>query len=404
MRFAVAKKIVERAADYGIPARDVVVDPLVMPIGALGEAGVQVLRCCGGCANELKVNTTCGASNITFGLPHRHGINAAFLPMVIGAGMTSAIMNPLHAEMEGVHGRRRDDGPRPGLHALDQASFREAPALARPAGARAVAGGRRGTRASRGAASRRRDARVRMSERGRAGRLHAVGQARALSARHAGAPGRAHARRRYRFGVRRPRPSAGAARSRSGRRIRQARRHLQRRRTSPPFVRDRRALRARAALAAGRRLSCSGAGPGRPRHRRARRQPGAPPGRAQGGRGARRSSSIRSSGCTMSRCSEPDMHDPSGDLQRLERGARARMAAERPRRATCSVLQSCSGAAQGRMEGDRGRARAAASIIAIWPGFHERVYGLAVDIGSTTIAVHLCDLSSRRGRRLRRAR
>jgi 5-methyltetrahydrofolate--homocysteine methyltransferase len=47
---------------------------------------------------ELKVNTTCGASNISFGLPNRRGLNAAFLCMAAGAGMTSAIMNPLHAE------------------------------------------------------------------------------------------------------------------------------------------------------------------------------------------------------------------------------------------------------------------------------------------------------------------
>ena len=52
---------------------------------------------------ELGVNTTCGASNISFGLPHRHGINAAFLPMAIGAGMTSAIMNPVRQqEMEAI--------------------------------------------------------------------------------------------------------------------------------------------------------------------------------------------------------------------------------------------------------------------------------------------------------------
>ena len=44
------------------------------------------------------MNTTCGASNISFGLPNRHGMNAAFLSMAVGAGMTSAIMNPLHNE------------------------------------------------------------------------------------------------------------------------------------------------------------------------------------------------------------------------------------------------------------------------------------------------------------------
>ena len=47
---------------------------------------------------ELKVNSTCGASNISFGLPNRHGMNATFLAMAAGAGMTSAIMNPLHTE------------------------------------------------------------------------------------------------------------------------------------------------------------------------------------------------------------------------------------------------------------------------------------------------------------------
>ena len=103
VRFAVAKKIVERAADFGIPAHDIVVDPLVMPIGAMGSAGQQVWALVRRLRNELGVNTTCGASNISFGLPHRHGINGAFLPMAITAGMTSAIMNPLRVqEMEAI--------------------------------------------------------------------------------------------------------------------------------------------------------------------------------------------------------------------------------------------------------------------------------------------------------------
>ena len=105
VRFAVARKIVERAMDYGIKPEDVVVDPLVMPIGALGDAGRQVFALLRRLREELKVNTTCGLSNISFGLPHRHGINAAFIPMVIGAGMTSAIMNPCRPqEMEAVRG------------------------------------------------------------------------------------------------------------------------------------------------------------------------------------------------------------------------------------------------------------------------------------------------------------
>ncbi|KZY50919.1 methyltetrahydrofolate cobalamin methyltransferase [Sulfitobacter sp. KE29] len=95
VRFAVAKKIVERAADFGIPAHDIVVDPLVMPIGAMATAGHQVFTLVRRLREELGVNTTCGASNISFGLPNRHGINNAFLPMAMGAGMTSAIMNPV---------------------------------------------------------------------------------------------------------------------------------------------------------------------------------------------------------------------------------------------------------------------------------------------------------------------
>jgi len=98
VRFEVAKKIVHRAADHGISASDLVVDPLVMPIGALGNAGAAAMRLIGRLRSELGVNTTCGASNISFGLPNRHALNGTFLAMAAGAGMTSAIMNPLHAE------------------------------------------------------------------------------------------------------------------------------------------------------------------------------------------------------------------------------------------------------------------------------------------------------------------
>jgi 5-methyltetrahydrofolate--homocysteine methyltransferase len=98
VRFEVAKKIVRRAADFGIPSCDVVVDPLVMPVGALNEAGRSAFHLIRRLREELKVNTTCGASNFSFGLPNRHGLNASFLSMLIGAGMTSAITNPLHAE------------------------------------------------------------------------------------------------------------------------------------------------------------------------------------------------------------------------------------------------------------------------------------------------------------------
>ncbi|MDA0884429.1 MAG: methyltetrahydrofolate cobalamin methyltransferase [Proteobacteria bacterium] len=114
VRYEVAKKIVERAADYGIPREDVVVDPLIMPVGAINMAGRSALDLIIRLRNELKVNTTCGASNISFGLPNRHGMNAAFLSMAVGAGMTSAIMNPLHAEeMTGIMGANVMNGNDP---------------------------------------------------------------------------------------------------------------------------------------------------------------------------------------------------------------------------------------------------------------------------------------------------
>jgi len=95
VRFAVAKRIVERAADHGIAREDVVVDPLLMPIGAMPTAGRQVFRILGRLRDELHVNSTCGASNVSFGLPNREGINGAFLAMAIASGLTSAITNPI---------------------------------------------------------------------------------------------------------------------------------------------------------------------------------------------------------------------------------------------------------------------------------------------------------------------
>jgi len=99
VRFDVAKKIVERAEDHGIPRSDVIVDPLVMPVGAINHAGRQVMHILRRLHSELKVNSTCGASNFSFGLPNRNGINSAFLNMAIGAGLTSAITSPLHEEV-----------------------------------------------------------------------------------------------------------------------------------------------------------------------------------------------------------------------------------------------------------------------------------------------------------------
>ncbi|MEM7797558.1 MAG: dihydropteroate synthase [Chloroflexota bacterium] len=99
VRYAVAKKIVERAADYGIPKEDIVIDPLVMPIGAKRYAGQQVFKIVRRLTEELKVNTSCGASNISFGLPQRNLLNSHALSMFMAAGMTSAITNPNHHEI-----------------------------------------------------------------------------------------------------------------------------------------------------------------------------------------------------------------------------------------------------------------------------------------------------------------
>jgi len=98
-RFQVARKIMQRAIDHGIPAVDVVVDPLVMPVGAVNSSGRTALDLVRRVRGELELNTICGASNVSFGLPDRTGLNAAFLAMLIGAGLTSGIINPLHRQV-----------------------------------------------------------------------------------------------------------------------------------------------------------------------------------------------------------------------------------------------------------------------------------------------------------------
>ena len=102
-RFAIAKKIVERAADHGIPVHDVIVDPLVVPEGVRDSAGARLFPLIRRLGEELKINTICGASNISFGHGGRARRNAAFLKRAIENGLTAAIMNPLsQPEMDGV--------------------------------------------------------------------------------------------------------------------------------------------------------------------------------------------------------------------------------------------------------------------------------------------------------------
>ncbi|MGZ8631882.1 MAG: dihydropteroate synthase [Actinomycetota bacterium] len=95
-RLAAARKVVEAAAEHGIPREDVIIDPLTMPIGAAGDAATAMLETVHLIREELGVNVSCGASNISFGMPDRQGIDAAFLTMAAMAGMNVAITNPLH--------------------------------------------------------------------------------------------------------------------------------------------------------------------------------------------------------------------------------------------------------------------------------------------------------------------
>jgi 5-methyltetrahydrofolate--homocysteine methyltransferase len=99
-RFRIAKKIVERASDHGIPRSDIIVDPLFMPIGAVGTAGQEAFSLIRRLREELQVNTTGGASNVSFGLPNRHVLTGTFLSMAMAHGLTSAIMNPMHEEVK----------------------------------------------------------------------------------------------------------------------------------------------------------------------------------------------------------------------------------------------------------------------------------------------------------------
>ena len=92
-RLEIATKIVEAAGDHGIPPEDVVIDPLAMTVGADTEAVTTTLHAIRLIRDELGVNMCLGASNVSFGLPERHVLNAAFLPMAMAAGLTSAIMS-----------------------------------------------------------------------------------------------------------------------------------------------------------------------------------------------------------------------------------------------------------------------------------------------------------------------
>ena len=98
-RLALARRIIERASDHGIPQQDVIIDPIAMTVAADPTAGRITLETMRLIRDELGNNMTCGASNVSFGLPDRPTVNAAFLPVAMYAGLTSAITNPLIPEV-----------------------------------------------------------------------------------------------------------------------------------------------------------------------------------------------------------------------------------------------------------------------------------------------------------------
>ena len=98
-RVALARRIIERAGDHGIPQEDVIIDPIAMTVAADPQAGQITLQTMRLIREQLGNNMTCGASNVSFGLPDRATVNAAFLPVAMYAGLTCAITNPLIPEV-----------------------------------------------------------------------------------------------------------------------------------------------------------------------------------------------------------------------------------------------------------------------------------------------------------------
>jgi 5-methyltetrahydrofolate--homocysteine methyltransferase len=93
-RLEITRKIVDVAVGrYGIPLEDIVIDPLAMPIGADSTLVRKTLDTIELIRSELGLNMTLGASNVSFGMPDRHALGAAFLPMAMTCGLTSAVMD-----------------------------------------------------------------------------------------------------------------------------------------------------------------------------------------------------------------------------------------------------------------------------------------------------------------------
>ena len=320
-----------------------------MPIGAMGTAGQQAFALLRRLREELKVNTTCGASNVSFGLPNRHVVTGTFLSMAIASGMTSAIMNPMHAEVKTavmaadvLMGTDRDCAA--WIRANRDPNAPTGEGGRRPRGPAPAA--RRVSRA-------RGDHRVVFTPSGLTG---TVDTARPCSTRRAGS---APTSTRCAVGV----ASAAGARSRRRRFVRQVGDHGRPEALGPGLDRDRLPGPARCSTRSSARVRGD-----RARRRRRRRpavEPGPPPGRAQGSRPS------------------PIVVDPSFtlcyvELPKAELGDEdgRRSICRRPSRNTAATPDRSVRRARLAAAGDRSRRRARHRgdrrrdrIVRVWPGF-----------------------------------
>nr|MCR4687202.1 homocysteine S-methyltransferase family protein [Lachnospiraceae bacterium] len=112
-RVAIAKKIINKAAEYGIAKKDLIFDPLAMTISADTNAGIATMEAVKGITNELHAHTSLGISNVSFGLPERNIVTSTFFALCLQEGLSAAIMNPYAREMMNIYFAYR------ALHGID---------------------------------------------------------------------------------------------------------------------------------------------------------------------------------------------------------------------------------------------------------------------------------------------
>ncbi len=364
--------------------------------------------CSTACAPNSRSTPPAAPPTSASGCPNAKGSTPPSCTMAIASGMTSAITNPMHAELvRAIMAADVHHGPRP-------KTARAGSPLPRRSGPRSRGRRPRPPRrqppapAGRSAVRELNAVRIPMPRSGPThaavtpmaapGRLHALGQAGPFPQWHAAAAGGAQ---RWAWTSTR---SAAGARCAAAARCVVAEGEFAKHGVPPrpqslstPVSEPEQRFAGRAGLAPGRRLSCSARVDGDVVIDVPADQPGAPPGGAQGCRSARRSSCIRWCACTTWRCASPTCTIRRATCAGCDDALELEWQLDRPRLrpAGCRQLQPAL------RQGDWKVTVAvhdASQIIAVWPGLHERAYGLAVDIGSTTIAAHLCDLAQRRGR------